>query len=474
MDKLKALYKDHFGQYPLSIEKLAGAGSNRQYFRIKGEPATVIGTIGTNLKENKAFFALDRYFVEKGLPVPELIAVDCDGMHYLQSDLGDTSLYSLISLDGLDNEKVKHLIELTMDALADFHAAGEGFDTSICFPRPEMDRRAVMWDLNYFKYCFAKPSGTTFDEDDVQNAFEHLTDLILDEKPKALLLRDFQSRNVFIHNNRPYVIDFQGARRGPALYDVASFLWQSRIAMPDGMKYEMAEKYARSMDKHGIPLPSDWIDNLKLMALFRMLQVLGAYGFRGMIEHKSEFISSIPQALENSLSLLDELTLDALLPLKEIISSALNQERFNKNMTDGRLKVKVYSFSYKKGIPEDYSGNGGGFVFDCRAVHNPGRYDRYKPLTGRDKEVIDFLEKDGEIFPFLENCYGLVDASVEKYMKRGFTSLTVSFGCTGGRHRSVYSAEHMAHHLAEKYDVDVQLIHREQGITEYLVPLCKQ
>lgn len=474
MEKLSALYNKVYGCAPTSIERLAGDASNRQYYRLAGGPETVIGTIGTNFKENRAFIELSNYFAVKGLPVPEVIAVDTDGMHYLQSDLGDTSLYSIIVRQGLDSPSVNKLIEQTMEILARFHAGSDDFNTEVCFPRPAMDERAVMWDLNYFKYCFVKPSGVPYDEDALENAFEKLSCLILEEKPEALLLRDFQTRNVFIHDEAPYIIDFQGARRGPALYDVASFLWQARIAMPQVMKFSMAGKYADAMAKYGKPLPSDWKRNLELMALFRMLQVLGAYGFRGLIEHKAAFISTIPQALENCLMLLDELNINALTPIKEIITSAISQDRFQMRSSDGRLKVKVYSFSYKKGIPEDFSGNGGGFVFDCRGVHNPGRYDRYKPLTGRDKDVIDFLENDGEIFPFLDNCYGLVDATVEKYLKRGFTSLSVSFGCTGGRHRSVYSAEHMARHLAEKYDVDVQLIHREQGITDFLESECRQ
>ena len=136
--------------------------------------------------------------------------------------------------------------------------------------------------------------------------------------------------------------------------------------------------------------------------------------------------------------------------------------------TEKQLTVKVISFSYRRGIPEDNSGNGGGYVFDCRYVHNPGRYDEYKPLTGLDQPVIDFLEKDGEITEFLTNIYALTDAHVKRYIERGFTNLMICFGCTGGQHRSVYSAQHTAEHIHKKFGVRVELIHREQNVEQTL------
>lgn len=133
-------------------------------------------------------------------------------------------------------------------------------------------------------------------------------------------------------------------------------------------------------------------------------------------------------------------------------------------MNTSTLEITIYSFSYRKDLPKDPSGNGGGYVFDCRAIHNPGRYDEYKPLTGLDKPVIDFLEKDGEITGFLGHIYPLADQHIMRYQERGFSYLMFSFGCTGGQHRSVYAAQHLADYIAEKYKVKVILHHREQNI----------
>lgn len=466
MEEILTQYKLAFGAPPESCMALTAQGSSRQYFRLTG-PETVIGTLGSDLRENRAFIYLSNLLSSKGLPVPRVRAVSADGFCYFQDDLGDISLYDLISNRGLSDPELNDLLSKTMHILASVHATDlAGMDWSVCFPRPEMDRRAILWDLNYFKYCFLKPTGIEFDEEKLENEFQYLCALIESQPLKGLMLRDFQSRNVMIHRNRPWIIDFQGARRGPLLYDLASFLWQARIALPDDMRMELAEGYICELRARGKEVGSDWKYNLLVMALFRMLQVLGAYGFRGLQQHKAQFVTSIPAALQNALSLLDSLADSNLSYIRTLIQRVAELPQFQHPEKSGKLKVKVYSFSYKKGIPEDFTGNGGGFVFDCRAVHNPGRYDEYKQLTGRDKPVIDFLENDGEILDFLRSCAELVDRSVARYIKRGFTDLSVSFGCTGGRHRSVYSAEWMAHHIADHFDCDVQLIHRERGITE--------
>ena len=323
----------------------------------------------------------------------------------------------------------------------------------------------VMFDLNYFKYCFLKPSGLEFDEVLLQDDFEKLADDLLVTDTDTFLYRDFNARNVMIKDGEPYFVDFQGGRHGPVFYDVASFAWQARAKFTEDQKEMMLKAYLDAYSQYSSMGEQDFRSSLRLFVLFRLLQVLGAYGFRGWMEHKASFVTSIPAAISELKAWLADPS-DRYPYLMQTLERLVAFPRFEESSyEDGVLEVKVYSFSFKKGVPSDPSGNGGGYVFDCRSIHNPGRYEQYKKLTGRDEPVIKFLEDDGEVFGFLEHAYGVLDPHVETYMKRGFTSLMVSFGCTGGQHRSVYCAEHMAHHLAQKYPgIRVRLIHREQGI----------
>lgn len=464
MDEISRLYERKCGVAPESVTRLKGAGSNRQYFRVTGEKQSLIATIGEDVDENEAFIYLSRHFAEKGLFVPEVMAVSNDRRCYLQTDLGDVSLFSMFK-EGHD--KCMPMLEQTMRVLADLQYKGvEGLDFTRCFPVEAMDFRSVMWDLNYFKYSFLKCVGVAFSEPRLEDEFEALANKIarLTDESGVFMVRDFQSRNVMVHDGKPWVIDFQGGRRGPAEYDVASFLWQARAKFTDDERAHLINVYKKQASKYGLDI--DLFDKrLELMVLFRTLQVLGAYGYRGYFEQKAHFLASIDAAVENLRLILK--STDLCPPyLRDVLSMICELPQFAKKEVNDGLCVRVMSFSYMKGVPRDESGNGGGFVFDCRAVHNPGRYEEYKKLTGRDAAVKEFLERDGEIAVFLEHAEALVDASVERYLKRGFKNLMVCFGCTGGQHRSVYSAEAMARHLNEKYGVEVMLEHREQGIVE--------
>ena len=308
-----------------------------------------------------------------------------------------------------------------------------------------------------------KAAGIDFQENYLEDDFERLADLLLQASADTFMYRDFQSRNVMVRKGEPWFIDFQGGRKGPVHYDVASFLWQARAKFPDGLREELLQEYLTEL-KHYMPVDEGvFRQQLHYFVLFRILQVLGAYGFRGYFEKKSHFLQSVPAAIDNLREWLTE-GLPECSYLEEILRQLTVLEQYKHPVERKELEVKVYSFSYPKGIPEDTSGNGGGFVFDCRAIHNPGKYEEYKTLTGLDEAVIRFLDEDGEVEKFLAHVYSLVDASVERYLKRGFTHLMVAFGCTGGRHRSVYSAQHMAEHLHRKYGVRIHLIHREQHI----------
>ena len=363
-------------------------------------------------------------------------------------------------------EEEKELLRKTLRMLPRIQFAGaDGLDFSVCYPQPEFNQRTILWDLNYFKYCFLKATGLEFQEDKLEDEFEHMAEILMRSASATFLYRDFQSRNVMIKNGEPYFIDFQGGRKGPFYYDVASFLWQAKANLPDSLRMELVSHYIDALREYKPVDETYFKSQLRHFVLFRTLQVLGAYGFRGYFEKKPHFIQSVPFAVENLRQLLKD-DFPEYPYLCQVLHNLTELKQFTDERKKRQLTVKVMSFAYKKGIPEDPTGNGGGYVFDCRAVNNPGKYDRYKPYTGLDENVIRFLEEDGEITRFLEHVYALVDAHVQRYIERGFTNLSVCFGCTGGQHRSVYSAQHVAEHISRKFGVKVQLIHREQNIEQ--------
>ncbi len=477
MQRLSDLYKRWSGAEPQKIERLAGAGSNRQYYRITStDGSTVIGVIGTSQDENHAFITLSKHFKSKELPVPEVYAVSDDEMCYVQSDLGTMALFDALKkgrdAGGQYDESEKKLLVKIMRLLPRIQVLGaQELDFSVCYPQPEFDETNVMFDLNYFKYCFLKPSGVDFHEVRLEKDFRKLASHLISGEGTYFMYRDFQARNIMLDGDaNPFLIDYQGGRKGPYYYDVASFLWQASARYPDDLREELIKEYHSALGQYTkVPSLDDFTKRLNLFVFFRILQVLGAYGYRGYFERKKHFIDSIPPALNNLRAILQN---DFPYPhligtLRKLVSDApQNDKQASPQRKD--LIVRVFSFSYKKGIPEDTSGNGGGYVFDCRSTHNPGRYEPYKKLTGLDEPVIRFLEDDGEILTFLESVYKLADAHVERYIQRGFTDLMFSFGCTGGQHRSVYSAQHLAEYLNRKYGIEVRLCHREQGIEETL------
>ena len=478
---LSQLFSQATGKKAGEQVALTASGSNRRYYRIYSEDKQVslIGVQGTSRDENHAFLYMDEHFLSQGLNVPRVLAVSEDEMAYVQEDLGDTLLFNYIAegrKTGVFCEAEKDMLRKTMRALAKFQVTGaQDFNFSVCYPQPEFNLRSIRWDLNYFKYCFLKATGLEFQEDKLENEFERLAYILLQQKRmNAFMYRDFQSRNVMVAPSRenpdelvPFFIDFQGGRRGPVYYDVASFLWQAKANYHDELRHELIDIYLDELEKYMPVDREEFMATLRHFVLFRTMQVLGAYGFRGYFEKKPHFLQSIPFAIENLRRLLKN-SADDYPYLIQVLHEMTEMKQFKEVSVRKPLVVKVYSFSYKKGIPADDSGNGGGFVFDCRAVNNPGKYERYTYFTGMDEPVIKFLEQDGEILPFLDSAYKLVDASVKRYIDRGFRNLMVSFGCTGGQHRSVYAAEKMAEHLNTKFGIEVQLIHREQNVERIL------
>lgn len=477
MNTIEQLYSSYTGHDATLVQPIAGAGSPRLYYRLTSPTGTLIGVQGSSADENRAFIALSRHLAAKGFNIPQVVAVSNDCMAYLQTDLGDLSLYDRLATcrtTGIYDDEAYRLLAETMKQLAALQIDGDkglDYDTT-CYPVSHFDERAIMFDLNYFKYCFLKASGLEYDENSMQDDFERLSHQLLEAHPVGFMYRDFQSRNVMIKDGKPWFIDFQGGRRGPIHYDVASFLWQARALYPDELRERLLNEYLAALQTEGIAIDNTTFrHDLARFVLFRTLQVLGAYGFRGYYERKSLFLQNISQAIGSLRRQLYDGAADDYPYLKATLDKLVSMPRFAPATPRTTLCVTVYSFSYRMGIPDDESGNGGGFVFDCRAIHNPGRYAQYAALTGLDDAVIRFLKDDGEILTFINHACALIDAAVEKYLKRGFTHLQAAFGCTGGRHRSVYSAQALARHLHEKYpDIEVQLIHREQHITNTYPP----
>ncbi|MBO4802707.1 MAG: phosphotransferase [Bacteroidaceae bacterium] len=497
MNELTALYTSFTGQSPKTVEAITGSGSNRQYVRFtSAQGQSVIGVVGTSLEENHAFIYLARHFSEQGLPVPHVLAASADERRYLQEDLGSRSLFDALraarEAGGRYEQTERELLSRTIAELPRLQILGaQGLDFSQCYPQAEMDEMNVLFDLNYFKYCFLKATGVDFHEVRLEHDFHALAhDLLASSSSATFLYRDFQARNVMLDAaGRPHFIDFQGGRRGPIYYDLASFLWQASARYPAELREELIGVYRESLDAtlaaNGLPALHFSSSTLHSFVLFRLLQVLGAYGFRGYFERKQHFLDSIPPALQNLKELLAQegscpypelrktlknimCQMGSMYNLSSSEPSKVTAPSLSRRVKGGSLSLRIFSFSYKRGIPEDTSGNGGGYVFDCRSTHNPGRYEPYKQLTGLDAPVIKFLEDDGEILTFLDSVYRLADAHVERYLQRGFTDLMFSFGCTGGQHRSVYCAQHLAEHLNQKYGVQVELTHREQGIHQLL------
>ncbi len=466
MGELELLFKQYCGDKLLSKEELSASGSNRKYYRLESKKHSIIGVEGTSVEENRAFVAMAQHFASKGIPVPKCYAMSPAGLHYIQEDLGDTLLFDFLAegrKTGVFCDEEKDMLRRTIRLLPLVQVKGaEGFDFSLCYPQPCFNQRSILWDLNYFKYCFLKSTGLEFQENLLEDDFQRLSDILLQSPTNTFMYRDFQSRNVMIRDGAPYFIDFQGGRKGPLYYDIASFLWQAKANYKHELREELLNEYLEALAEIMPVDATAFRQQLQHFVLFRTLQVLGAYGFRGYFEKKPHFLQSIPFALENLRAILPHLPNEYPYLLK-VLNEMTELKQFREVTVRKPLVVKMYSFSYKKGIPNDDSGNGGGYVFDCRAVNNPGKYERYASLTGLDESVRTFLEEDGEIISFLDHATHLVDASVKRYIDRGFTNLMVSFGCTGGQHRSVYSAQYMAKYINEKFGVEVNLIHREQN-----------
>jgi aminoglycoside/choline kinase family phosphotransferase len=466
---LKELFLSHFGENVDSVSPLKGGGSDRKLFRLRNNQRRVIGVTNADRQENIAFLAFSRHFRQMELPVPEIYIDKLEQGIYLEEDLDDTTLFQLLtetrSREGF-SQKLIDLYTQVVRILPQFQIfAGRTLDYRLCYPRGSFDRQSMRWDLNYFKYYFLKLAQIPFNEQTLEDDFDRFTEFLLAADRDYFLYRDFQSRNIMIKNGAPYFIDYQGGRKGALQYDVASLLFDAKADIPFNVRDELLNRYIEAA------APLTKIDRDEFVKYYygyvfiRIMQALGAYGFRGFYERKSHFLQSVPYAIRNLEVLLRSVELPVELPALMQVFQRLVRSSVLRQFGEVELKltVRIQSFSYRHGLPGDEKGHGGGFVFDCRALPNPGRFDEFDALTGKDPEVIAFLEKEPAVQNFLSHVFAIVDDVVKDYQRRNFTDLMVAFGCTGGQHRSVYCAGMLAKHLREKFsNLNVEVRHREQ------------
>jgi aminoglycoside/choline kinase family phosphotransferase len=477
IDAIKNLYLQWKGTEADRVEVLPQSGSDRRYFRVFGNGISVIATHGINIRENETFIYFSKHFSGKSLHTARILAVNQDFTIYLQEDFGNDSLLTFLEAEGY-TKNIYQLFSQSLKQLARLQIEGDaGLDYEQCLTNKEFGKQAILADLLYFKYYFLDALRQPYDKQKLIDDFEALSNYLTHTEYKYFMFRDFQSRNILITADKQvHFIDYQGGMRGAPQYDVASMLWQAKANLPEDWKNNLLNDYMTTFEEIvGQPIDrSIFHSQYNGYVLIRLLQVLGAYGFRGLFERKAHFLISIPMALKNLRAFIAHQNVGIAVPeFRRVLDICVSDEiieRFTPLKADDEtpLVVRINSFSYKKGIPVDISGNGGGFVFDCRGILNPGRYEQFKAYHGKDKEVKDFLEQQTRMIEFLNSTFDIVDISVEDYIRRGFTNLMVSFGCTGGQHRSVYAAEALARHLKNKFGVKVEISHVEQDSKQWI------
>jgi len=468
MDVLRRLFEQKFHTPAEQVWPLQGqlGGSGRAIVRVNGGGFSAIGIQYAVREENVAFLEFTRHFRRHGLPVPEIYGEDLAQGAYLLEDLGDTTLFDYLQASRSGEMIAPPAIEAYRKVVAVLPRfqieAGHGVNYRVCYPRASFDRQSVAWDLNYFKYYFLRLAGIPFNEQALEHDFGRLTKFLLTAPRDYFLYRDFQSRNVMLREGLPYFLDYQGGRKGALQYDIASLLYDGKADLPPALRQELLDYYLDCVASYGIDRHA-FMEHYYAFVYVRIMQALGAYGFRGFYERKAHFLQSVPYALENLRWLAHNVQLPIALPtLLEAFQGMLGSEKLRSLATSAdTLRVRIFSFSFHREMPLDESGNGGGFVFDARSLPNPGREERFKPLTGKDDAVIEYLNQQESVHMFFSSASSLVDASVASYQRRGFKSLMVSFGCTGGQHRSVYLAEQLAKHLRAGNGVDVVVRHIE-------------
>ncbi len=467
MDVLKQLFERHFHSAAERAQPLQGqlGGSGQRIIRLANEQVSAIGILGDVREENAAFLEFSKHFRRHGLPVPEIYEQDLDRGAYLEEDLGNITLFEYLLENRTGEEIAPRAVEpycKVVAILPQFQiVAGKDLNYKYCYPRNSFDRQSISWDLNYFKYYFLRLAGIPFSEQKLEDDFNRLTKFLLTAGRDYFLYRDYQSRNVMLRNGDPYFLDYQGGRKGALQYDIASLLYDAKADLPPELRLQLLNYYLEVLSGFVKVDRESFISLYYGYVYVRIMQALGAYGFRGFYERKAHFLQSVPYALKNIRWLLHNVKLPIEMPtLLEAFRSMLGSEKLLGLASEANtLTVRVFSFSFHEGVPKDDSGNGGGYVFDARSIPNPGREERFKELTGKDAPVIEYLNQLESVHQYMANVMSLVDSTVASYQRRGFKHLMVSFGCTGGQHRSVFFAEQLAKHLQNRNGVDVVVHH---------------
>jgi aminoglycoside/choline kinase family phosphotransferase len=465
LDVLRGLFRAKFDA-DASLAPIRAEGSNRRIYRLSGGGRTAVGVLNDDAKENRAFIEFSKHFFKNGIPVPEFYAENSDTTAYLEEDLGDTTLFQFLgkrrTAAGFPPEVVSAYRDVVRWLPKIQIVAGRTVNDRWCYPRKSFDKRSMLWDLNYFKYYFLTLGCVAFHEERLEEDFAVFAKYLLAADRTYFLCRDFQSRNVMLKDGKPYFIDYQGGRRGALQYDIASLLYDAKADVPFELRDELLDMYIAEASKHATINKNEFKKFFPGFVLIRIMQAMGAYGLRGFHEKKPLFLQSIPYAIRN----IERVLLTSGLPVevpelmgvfKRLVgSSALRQFGAAKL----KLTVRIQSFSYKGGMPKSDTGHGGGFVFDCRCLPNPGRQIQFQTQSGLDAPVVAFLSKEDAVDRWARSAFSLVDQAVEDYGRRNFTDLFVAFGCTGGQHRSVYMAERLAKYLKDQ-NVIATVTHRE-------------
>lgn len=463
IENLKALFKDTFKEDVISVENIKADGSNRAIIRLRSHNRSVVGVWGPDKKENRAFVEFSKNFKSKGFNVVDIYAFDEKKQIYLETDLGNETLFDFVVKNRDDGwEKIVHYYKKALEHLALFQTKGlDGINLEWCYPRKEFDEQSMRWDLNYFKYYFLKLGKIEFDEEKLEKDFNHFIDFIKDADRNFFLYRDFQSRNIMINDKKLFFIDYQGGRKGFLAYDVASLLYDAKADIPPYIREELLNYYLELPEIKKTSKKDEYLKYYYAFVYIRLMQAMGAYGLRGFYEKKPHFLTSIPYVIKNLEWLIANVNLDLKIPELLKVFKRITTSSYLRQFTDKKLglNLRIYSFSYRDAIPPDPQGHNGGFVFDVRCLVNPGKIPEFANLTGKDDNVREYLDKDKDVDRYFKNCCSLIEQAVENYIKRNFTELYIAFGCTGGRHRSVYMAQRVFDYFKDKKNINCHINH---------------